>query len=72
MTFAVRVCLRRAYEETSYHYIREIDFDRLVEKGQIRITHQDKIRLGSFEIVSPLDWDRRGVIPMLHVLSPDA
>jgi hypothetical protein len=56
-----------------YHYIGEIDLDRRpVEKGQIPFKRQGKVQLGRIETVSPLDWDRCGVIPVLHVvLSPD-
>jgi hypothetical protein len=65
--------LRLAHAETRYHYIGEIDLDRRpVEKGQIPFKRQGKTQLGSIEIVSPLDCDKRGVIPVLHVvLSPD-
>jgi hypothetical protein len=73
MIYRARIYLRRAGGTTRYHYIGEIDLDRrLVEKGQIRFTRRGKMQLGSIEIISPLDWEKRGVIPMLHVvLSPD-
>ena len=73
MTHRARIYLRLAPAETRYHYIGEIDLDRRpVEKGQIRFAHRGKTHLGSIEIVSPLDWEERGAIPMLHVvLSPD-
>jgi hypothetical protein len=72
MAYKARVYLRRAGGSTRYHYSGEIDLDRRpVEKGQIRFTHRGKTHLGSIEIVSSLKWEKRGVIPMLHVvLSP--
>jgi hypothetical protein len=73
MTYKARIYLRLAQAETRYHYIGEIDLDRRpVEKGEIPFKRRGKIQLGSIEIVSPLDWDKRGVIPVLHVvLHPD-
>jgi hypothetical protein len=73
MTYKARIYLRLAQAETRYHYIGEIDLDRRpVEKGKIPFKRRGKIQLGSIEIVSPLDWDKRGVIPVLHfVLNPD-
>lgn len=72
MTYRARIYLRLAHAETRYHYIGEIVLDRRpVEKGQIPFKRLGKMQLGSIEIVSPLDWDTRGVIPVLHVvLSP--
>jgi hypothetical protein len=69
MTYRARIYLRLAYAETRYHYIGEINLDRRpVEKGQIPFKRQGKTQLGRIEIVSPLDWDKRGVIPVLHVV----
>jgi hypothetical protein len=68
-TYKARIYLRLAAAETRYHYIGEIDLDRRpVEKGQIPFKRQGKVQFGSIEIVSPLDWDKRGVIPVLHVV----
>jgi hypothetical protein len=73
MTYKARIYLRLAPAETHYHYIGEIELDcRPVEKGQIPFKRQGMVQFGSIEIVSPLDWDKRGVIPVLHVvLNPD-
>jgi hypothetical protein len=73
MTYKARIYLRLAQAETRYHYIGEIELDRRpVEKGQIPFKRQGRVQLGRIEIVSPPDWDRSGVIPVLHVvLSPD-
>jgi hypothetical protein len=69
MTYKARIYLRLAAAETRYHYIGEIDLDRRpVEKGQIPLKRQGKVQLGSIEIVSPFDWDKRGVVPVLHVV----
>src|SRR5262245_3493730 len=69
MTYKARIYLRLAPAETRYHYIGEIDLNRRpVEKGQIPFKRQGKVQLGSIETVSPRDWDKRGVIPVLHVV----
>jgi hypothetical protein len=73
MTYRARIYLRLAPAETKYHYIGEIDLDRRpVEKGQIQLKRRGKVQLGRIETVSPFDWDKRDMIPVLHVvLSPD-
>jgi hypothetical protein len=69
MPFRARIYLRLAPAETRYHYIGEIDLDRRpVENGQIQVKHQGKVQLARVEIVSPLDWEMRGVIPVLQVV----
>jgi hypothetical protein len=73
MKYKARIYLRLTQAEAQYHYIGEMILDRRpVEKGQIPFKRQGKTQLGSIEIVSPFDWDKRGVIPVLHVvLNPD-
>jgi hypothetical protein len=73
MAHRARIYLRRAYTDSLYQYIGEVEVDRApIEGGQIRFTHHGKLQRGRVEIVSPLDWQKRSVIPVLHVvLRPD-
>jgi hypothetical protein len=69
IAYRARIYLRRAYTDTLYQYIGEVEVDRVpIEGGQIRFTHHGKLERGHVEIVSPLDWERRGEIPVLHIV----
>jgi hypothetical protein len=73
MTHKARIYLRLATEESRYHYLGEIDLDsRPAAKAQIPFKRRGKLQFGRIERISPIDWHKRDVIPVLHVvLSPD-
>jgi hypothetical protein len=72
MAHRARIYLRHADDTSDYEYLGELPVDRQPAAGEeILVTFRDGVGACRVEMLSPLDWRKRGLIPVLHVTRAD-
>ena len=69
MAFRARVYLQRPPPRTDAIYLGEIDIDtRPILHSRVRFAHNGQMTVGHIEMLTPLDWFEKGLIPTVRVV----